>query len=73
MSYRVGIKTKGDSHWVYNSLRFASMADAEAYADDIFKRWIAITDYVVEASLDGANATFPVPSDRYRCRGRGPP
>lgn len=71
-SFKVGVKTRGDTEWVYNGLRFAGHREADAYAKDLLMRWTAVTDYIVTESNDKANANFPVPSDRYRTQ-RGPP
>lgn len=72
MTFKVGVKTKNDPEWVFNALRFEKRSEAEAYANDLFRRWTAVTECTIEESDEDANATFPVPSDRYRTS-RGPP
>ncbi len=63
--FKVGVKVKADSEWVFNALRFAVWGDADAYARDLLHRWVAIVEVCVQESDDHPNATFPVPSDRY--------
>lgn len=72
MSFKVGIKTREDRDWVFNALRFSRESDAKAYAANLSLRWTAVTEVIVEPSLDEPNAQYPVPSDRYRTS-RGPP
>lgn len=49
MSYRVGIVARGTSGpLVYNALRFATWAEAEAYALDLLARWSGAVAYRVE-------------------------
>src|SRR5258708_28358885 len=66
MSFKVGVKTKTDTSWVFNALRFGTRKDAEAYAKDLFRRWTAVTEYSVVESGDEPNATFPVPSETFK-------
>ena len=54
-SYKVGCKTRGDSDWAYNALRFATREEAETYGADLFSRWTALREYEVHASEDAPN------------------
>lgn len=73
MSYKVGVKTKDDADWVFNALRFQRRRDAEEYASDLFRRWTAVRQVLVEETTDTPNATYPVPSETYSSSNRGPP
>ena len=54
-SFKVGVLTPGDRDWVYNGLRFATRAAADAYGRDLYSRWTAVREYTVTASPDAAN------------------
>ena len=45
--YRVGIKTAGDTEWVYNGLSFETHEDAKEYALDLSARWTAVTEWTI--------------------------
>jgi hypothetical protein len=55
LSYKVGVKTAGDRDWNSNGIRFASSAEAEAYAIDLACRWTAVRDWTVIPSTDVPN------------------
>jgi len=68
LSFKVGIRTRemtGES-WAFNGLRFASREHAERYAQDLFQRWDQVKSCTIEECDDEPNATYPVPSDRYK-------
>ncbi len=46
--WRVGIKTCSDPDWVFNHLRFDSEQEAVRYAQDLYSRWTAMTEWRVE-------------------------
>jgi hypothetical protein len=54
-SYKVGCKTRGDSEWAYNALRFATREQAEEYGADLYSRWTALDQYEVHESDDDPN------------------
>ena len=68
MSFKVGIITKKMTagSWAFNALRFASREDSEPYSQALFGRWDRIKSCTIEESDDKPNATYPVPSDRYK-------
>jgi hypothetical protein len=66
ISFKVGVKTKEDTEWVFNGLRFSTHEAAEEYAKDLFRRWTAVQQYTVVSSEDAPNASFPVPSETYK-------
>lgn len=47
---------KVDGQWATNALRFATEAEAKAYAWDLFMRWTAPTDKRVAPSDDPVTA-----------------
>ena len=54
-SYKVGVKTAGDSDFNSNGLRFANAPDAESYAIDLACRWTAVRDWTVLPSDEEPN------------------
>jgi hypothetical protein len=51
-SYKVGVKTAGDSDWVFNAMRFPSEAAARKYANNLAWRWTAVKAWKVFPSDD---------------------
>ncbi len=51
-SWKVGVKTAGDADWVYNSLRFPTKEQADAYGRDLWSRWTAVTEWESHPSDD---------------------
>lgn len=47
-----------DGRWYDNAARFATEAEAKAYASDLFMRWTQPTDKRVEPSIDPANYRY---------------
>ena len=54
-SFKVGVKTAGDSNWNYNGLRFATRAEADTYGLDLTMRWTAVRECEVHESSDEPN------------------
>ena len=54
-SFKVGIKTAGDTNWGYNALRFPSIEAAEAYAVDLVLRWTAVREFEIHPSDEEPN------------------
>jgi hypothetical protein len=55
MSYKVGVKTRGDQDWASNGLRFATREIATEYGHDLFMRWTAVEDWAVLDSEEPVN------------------
>jgi hypothetical protein len=55
MSYKAEVLTIGDTNYYGNGLRFRERAEAEAYALNLSKRWLAVKDYRVVESQDTPN------------------
>ena len=53
-SFKVEVKTSGDTSWAANGLRFPTEAGATAYGADLAARWTGVTDWRVTASGDNA-------------------
>lgn len=51
-SWKVGVKTSGDSDWGFNGLRFRTMDEAVAYAHDLAWRWTAVREIAALPSDD---------------------
>lgn len=41
-AFRVDVQGVGETIWVSNALRFDTEAEAEAYARDLFARWMGM-------------------------------
>ena len=54
-SWKAGVKTSGDTDWVYNSLRFKTKEEAETYVSDLSARWTAVQQTHVEPSDEEPN------------------
>lgn len=52
MSHKVEVRENSRSTWTGNSLRFATYAEVEGYAADLFSRWFGISDYRTVESTD---------------------
>ena len=55
MSYKVEVRTAGDTGYCGNGLRFKELTDAEEYALQLSMRWLAVADYRVVESEDMPN------------------
>lgn len=54
-SFKVGCKTKSDTEWAYNALRFKTQEEAEEYGKDLYSRWTALDKWEVHPSEDEPN------------------
>ncbi len=54
-SWKAGVKTSGDTDWVYNSLRFKTKEEAKTYVSDLSARWTAVRETHVEGSDEEPN------------------
>lgn len=50
--YKVGCKTSSDRNWAYNALRFDTREQASAYGQDLYSRWLALTEWEVHEVQD---------------------
>lgn len=44
MSWRGEVVADASGKWTSNALRFATRAEAEAWVNDLFRRWTLVTD-----------------------------
>ena len=54
-SWKVGVKTPGDVAWAYDHLRFATMAEAVAYGQDLPRIWTAVVAIAADPSDEAPN------------------
>ena len=54
-SYKPEVQTGHSDEWSANTLRFATRAEAEAYAFNLMCRWTAVRDTRVVESADAVN------------------
>lgn len=54
-SYKVEVKTFGETRWASNAVRFATEAEAEAAAVDLAGRWTMVEHYRATPSDDPVN------------------
>jgi hypothetical protein len=54
-SYKVAVKTAGDTNWASNGLRFPTEEAAKEYGQDLFMRWTAVTEWEVQPSDEEPN------------------
>ena len=54
-SYKVGVKTKGDTDWVYNQVRWPTYEAAREAGQDLAWRWMAVEKWEVHPSDDPPN------------------
>jgi hypothetical protein len=55
MSYKPEVKADNSGKWYDNALRFATYDEALASANDLMRRWFAVTDIRVVESDDPVN------------------
>jgi len=55
MSYKAEVIADSSGKFAGNGLRFATEAEAEAYAADLASRWLLVTDTRVVESDDAVN------------------
>jgi len=51
-SFKAEVIADSSGEWVANGLRFATRDEAEAYAKDLFSRWILVKEWRVVPSSD---------------------
>lgn len=54
-SFKAEVIADNSGEWVANGLRFQTAEAAEAYAKDLFSRWMAVREYRVVPSKDPVN------------------
>ena len=57
-SYKPEVDTTGDGRWNGNALRFATEAEALAYAQDLYTRWVLVKATRAVPSPDQPTHTF---------------
>jgi hypothetical protein len=57
-SWKLACKTKHDTNWSYNSLRFKTEQECREYGSNLFRRWTALDKYEVHPSEDAPNYTY---------------
>lgn len=62
MSWKPEVLVDGD--WCSNSLRFETQAEAEAYAKDLFNRWLLCKDHRAVEDTDPVNYVWD--ADAYK-------
>lgn len=58
MSWKSGVKTSGDTDFVFNALRFKTKGEAERYVHDLMWKWFAVTETTVAKSSDLVNYKY---------------
>lgn len=54
-SWKLGCKTKGDTYWAYNALRFKTREECLTYGADLYSRWTALDTFEAHESEDEPN------------------
>ena len=54
-SWKGGVKTAGDTDWVYNAMYFATAHEASLYIEDLARRWTAVQAFHVAPSDQPVN------------------
>jgi hypothetical protein len=55
MSWKVGVKVRGEEGLTFNAQRFATRAEAGKAGEDIFSRWTAVEQFKLVKSTDPVN------------------
>lgn len=55
MSQKVMVRGTGEKTFVSNALRFATVQEAESYAQDLYSRWFGMDEYRIEESEEPVN------------------
>lgn len=58
MGFKLGVKTPGDTEFVFNALCFETEQEAEDYGRDLFSRWSAVKETKVLTSDEPINYRF---------------
>ena len=58
MSYKAEVIAGSSGKWCDNALRFATLAEAQAYARDLWSRWTLVREYRAVESPDPVNYTW---------------
>lgn len=58
MSYAAEVIADDSGTWAGNALRFATEAEAERYASDLYGRWMLVREKRVVTSEDPVNYQF---------------
>ncbi len=55
VSFAVEVLADSSGEWSGNALRFATIAEARAYAIDLYSRWTAVKEWRIMNSMDAVN------------------
>ena len=55
VSFKAEVIADSSGTWAGNALRFATRAEAEVYAKDLYSRWTAVKEWRVVESTDPVN------------------
>ena len=55
MSFKAEVQADNSGKFYDNGLAFATEAEAQAYAKDLFSRWLAVREFRVVGSTDPVN------------------
>lgn len=58
MSFKLGVKTPGDTEFASNALMFETEKEVEEYGKDLFSRWMAVKETRVLPSDEPVNYGF---------------
>ena len=58
MSWKTAVKVRGESGWSYNALRFATQEEAEAYGEDLYRRWLLVERCEAQETDEPVNYRF---------------
>ena len=59
-SFKAEVIADSSGQWTSNTLRFASQAEAEGYAANLYARWTAVRETRVVRSDDPVTSRWPV-------------
>jgi hypothetical protein len=58
MSYKAEIQTEDKGDWYGNTLRFPTEGQAQAWVDDLYRRWATVKATRVKKSRDRATHAY---------------
>jgi len=58
MSFKTAVRIKGESRWTYNGLFFATSEEAEAWGQDLSRRWSLLKKWEAQPSNEPVNYKF---------------
>jgi hypothetical protein len=70
MSFKALVKVHGEPGWHENAMRFATHAEAHAYAAHKMFAWTQVADIDVQPSIDAPNYTWVAGTGAVRIEGK---